>query len=278
MSIIEPLPPKLSINLRSPKVKQVNRLQQTFSTKLVLSRMAYEKDIVASILKLTAKGPVQKELVRKDARVKAQLLDETLRKFSENGLLRQRHDLVETSPSQRVNMAVQAIQLGADLEQVCKFLEWTEFEGMAAQAFQANRFRVLKNFRFKQAGRRWEIDVLGCKEPLVVCVDCKHWQRHWSAATLVKVVEAQVERTRAFADSLPNYYQKVGLAEWKTAKLIPLVLSLVSGPFKFHSNVPIVPVFQLQDFINGLPLEADSLTHFRKEPVKFEQKLTDYSK
>ena len=240
--------------------------------------MAYEKNIIFSILKLTAKGPVQKELLRKDTRLNAQLLAKTLAKLSESGLIRQQNDLVVTSSSQRVNMAVRAIKLGKDFEQICKFLEWTEFEGIAAQAFQANRFKVLRNFRFKHAGKRWEIDILGCKEPLIVSVDCKHWQRHWSAATLVKVVEAQVERTRAFADSLPNYYQKAGITEWKKATLVPLVLSLVPGPFKFHNNVPIVPVLQLQDFINELPLEAQSLTHFTKEPATFEHKLTEYTK
>lgn len=240
--------------------------------------MTYEREIIASILKLTANDPVQKELVRKDARVNAQLLDTSLERLVESGLLNQHHNLVETSSSQRVSMAVQAVKLGADLEKVCKFLKWTEFEGIAAQTFQANRFRVLRNFRFKHAEKRWEIDVIGCYEPLIVCVDCKHWQRHLGAATLVKVVQAQLERTKAFADSLQSYYQKIRIAEWKTAKIVPLVLSLVPGAFKFHNNVPIVPVLQLQDFINGLPLEVDSLTYFRKKLVNFEQKLTDYTK
>jgi len=240
--------------------------------------MTSEKDVIASLLRLTNTGPVQKELLRKDARVSVQVLDEALRKLFEGGFIRQKGGLVEASPSQRVSMTVQAIKLGADFERVCKFLEWKEFESIAAQAFQANGFRVLRNFRFRQAGKRWEIDVLSCREPLIVCVDCKHWRRGWSRAATVKAVEAQVERTRAFADALLNYYQKAQLTEWKSATLVPLILSLVHGPFKFYNNVPIVPVLQLRDFINELPLEVSSLTHFKKKHLKIERYLTDYSK
>jgi len=240
--------------------------------------MTSEKDVIASLLRLTNTGPVQKELLRKDARVSVQVLDEALRKLFEGGFIRQQRGLVEASPSQRVSMAVQAIKLGADFERVCKFLEWNEFESIAAQTFQANGFRVLRNFRFKHTEKRMEIDVLSCREPLIVCVDCKHWRRGWSRAATVKAVEAQIERTRAFADALPNYYQKARLTEWKSATLVPLILSLAPGPSKFHNNVPIVPVLQLQDFINELPLEVGSLTHFKKKCLKIEHYLTDYSK
>jgi len=240
--------------------------------------MAAERSVISSVLKLTGTGPVQKGLIQRDAKVTAFVVEETLRKLFEGGFIRQQRGLVEASPNQRVSMAVQALKLGADFERICKFLGWSEFEQIAAQAFQANGFRVLRNFRFKQAGKRWEIDVLGCREPLIVCVDCKHWRRGWSRVATVKAVEAQVERTRAFADSLFNYYQKARLTGWKSATLVPMILSLVPGPFKFHSNVPIVPVLQLPDFLNQLPLEASSLTHFKKKHLKSQRNLTNYSK
>jgi Holliday junction resolvase-like predicted endonuclease len=239
--------------------------------------MTHEKDIIVSVLKLTKTGTIQKEILKKDAHVSVQVLDEMLTKLSEARFIRQQRDLVEASPNQRVSMAVHAIQLGADFEQICKLLEWTEFESITAQAFHVNGFRVLKNFRFKHSGKRWEIDVISCREPLIVCVDCKHWRRGLSQAATVKAVEAQVERTRAFADALPNYYQKAQLTEWKSATLVPLVLSLVPGPFKFHSSVPIVPALQLQSFISELPFEVNSLTHFDKKLLIKDKKLTDYS-
>jgi len=240
--------------------------------------MTVEKDILASLLRLTRTGPVQEGLVKKDARVSVQVMENMLKKLSEARLIRRQRGLIGVSPSQRVGLAVQALKFGADFELICKLLEWTEFEGITAEAFEANRFRVLKNFRFRHVGKRWEIDVLGCRKPLIVCVDCKHWRHGWSRAAVVKAVEAHVERTRAFADAFPNYYQKAQLTEWKSATVIPMILSLVPGPFKFHNNVPIVPVLQLQGFINELPLEALSLTHFKIKTLKDSKNLTSLSK
>jgi len=238
--------------------------------------MAAEKGILVSLLRLTKTGVVQKELIKKDARVSVQVMESVLKKLSEAGLINQQRGLIEVSANQRVNLATHALKWGLDFEQICKLLQWTEFESIAAQAFQVNGFGVLKNFRFRHAKKHWEIDVLGFREPLIVCVDCKHWQRGWNRTATIKAAEAQVERTQAFADALPNYYQKARLTDWKSATLIPIVLSLIPGPFKFHNNVPIVSVLQLQDFISQLPLEVSSLSHFKKNHVRIEPKLTNY--
>lgn len=122
------------------------------------------------------------------------------------------------------------------------------------------------------------MDVIGFDEPLIMCIDCKHWRRRLNRSGLVKAVEAQVERTEAFGDVLHDYWRKTGLSEWKAATLVPLVLSLISGSQKFHNNVPIVSILQLQDFISTLPFEAHKLTHFAKLSLKPEQKLSDYCK
>lgn len=142
------------------------------------------------------------------------------------------------------------------------FLQWNEFENLAAGAFEANNFTVIKHFRFGWAGRRWEIDILGCKEPMVACVDCKHWRRGWRKSAIIRAVESQVERTQALTEVLPSLHKEVGLANWKRATLVPVVLSLVPGPSKFYTNVPIVPILQLQNFLNELPAHATSLTRF----------------
>jgi Holliday junction resolvase-like predicted endonuclease len=240
--------------------------------------MTCEKHVIISILRLTQTGPVSRELLGKDAHLDSALLNKLLTEFADNGLFQLRRNLIEVSPCQRVNLAFRAIMLGGDLEKVCRFLKWTEFEGVAAEALQESGFKVLRNFRFKRKGKRWEIDVIGFREPLVVCIDCKHWRRRLTHATLIKAVEAQLERTRAFADALPSYWTRTGLSKWKNALIVPLILSLVSGFLKFYNNVPIVSMLQLQDFINTLPLEAHLLTHFSKQSLHGEQKLTDYCK
>jgi hypothetical protein len=79
----------------------------------------------------------------------------------------------------------------------------------------------------------------------------------------MKAVEAQALRTKILADALLSLQREIGLVQWTQATLIPVVLSLVPGPLKFYNQVPIVPILQLQNFLNELPAHITSLTHFR---------------
>ena len=224
--------------------------------------MTVERNLLISVLKLTKTGPIEAKLVSRDAHIPTQVADQVLRKFSDVNLVKYVDELIEVSSNQRARMAIHAVKLGADIERVCNVLEWKEFENITATAFEADNYAVKKRFRFKWAGRRWEIDVLGCKKPLVACVDCKQWHRNWRRSAIIKTVELQVERTHALAEALVSLREKIGLVNWKQATLVPIVLSLVPSPFKFYSDVPIVPVLQLPDFLNELLAHINSLKHF----------------
>lgn len=226
--------------------------------------MNIERELIISILKLTKNGSISSVVVSKDAKIPSQIADNLLEKLQKGGLIYLRKNFVEADSLKRLKLVVRAIQLGADIERVSSFLQWKEFENIAAVAFERNGYSVKKNFRFKHAGRRWEIDVIGCKKPIAICVDCKHWHHGMYPSTLKKIVEEQVERTFALAESLPELIGRIGCASWDRIKLVPAVLLLVTGSFKFYDNVPIVPVLQLQDFSSQLPAYADSLKHFSK--------------
>jgi len=227
--------------------------------------MSIEKNLIISILKLTRDGPISNKLVNKDAKIPQQIAEKLLRKLQNEGLIYVQKQVIEADNLQRLKLAVHAIRLGADMENVTGFLRWQEFENMAAVAFERNNYSVTKNFRFKHAGRRWEMDVIGCRKPIAVCVDCKHWHRGLYPSALKRIVEEQVERTFALAESLSSLVGKIECASWDNVKLIPAVLSLVTGRFKFYDNVPVVAVLQLQDFLGQLPAYADLLKHFTKD-------------
>jgi Holliday junction resolvase-like predicted endonuclease len=226
--------------------------------------MSIERNLIISILKLTRDGPVSNKLVNKDAKIPQQIAEKLLRKLQNDGLIYVQKNVVEANSLQRVKLAVHAIHLGADIENVSSFLQWQEFENMAAIALEQNSYSVKKNLRFKHAGRRLEIDIVGCKKPIAICVDCKHWHRGLHPSALKKIVEEQVERTFALAESLSSFSGRIECASWDNVKLVPAVLSLVTGRFKFYDNVPIVAVLQLQDFLSQLPAYADSIKHFTK--------------
>lgn len=225
--------------------------------------MAIERNIMISILKLTKSRPVARELVARNANVPTQVSNEVLKKFRDAELIKWQDQTIEVSSNQRLKIAIHAIKSGADFERVCRVLEWIEFENLAATTFEANNFAVKRRFRFKWTQRKWEIDVLGCSEPLIVCVDCKHWSHGWQKSAIKKATEAQVLRTKVLAEALPSLQKKIGLVQWKHATLVPVVLSLVSGPLKFYKKVPIVPILQIQNFLNELPAYVTTLTYFR---------------
>ena len=225
--------------------------------------MIIEKDLIISVLKLTKDEPVSHELINKDAKMPFSTAQELLEKLQSEGLIYIRRGFVEADSLQRLKLAVKAVQLGADLEAVSSFLQWQEFESIATVAFEQNGYQVSKNLRFKHAGRKWEIDVVGCRKPLVVCVDCKHWHHGLYPSALKGIVKDQVERASALANTIPNPNIRISCVSWNKAIVIPVILSLVIGRSKFYDNVPVVPILQLQDFIHQLPAYVDNLRFFR---------------
>jgi hypothetical protein len=240
--------------------------------------MKIQRDILLRLLKLTKAGPSSRSHIAKAMNLPAEAIEEALSFFFEKGLFDEYNGLIEASPSQRLGMAMTALALGADFERVCSSLSWKEFEGVTGQAFEANGYRVIRNFHFKDLSRRWELDVLGLKQPIALCADCKHWKRGWRNAASASAVQAQIERTAALSEALPRYARVLRIESWTRARLVPVVLSLVKGPCKFYNGVPVVPVLQIQDFISEAPLGSGYLMHFDKKLLPETERLTDFAK
>jgi Holliday junction resolvase-like predicted endonuclease len=226
--------------------------------------MSVERNLIISLLKLTKEGPVLTELVNKEAHLPSATTKKLLGKLQNEGLVYLKQGSVELGSGSRLKLAVQAIALGADVEHVSNLLCWQEFEEITAIALKSNGYAVTNNVRFQQSRRRWEIDVVGCKKPLVVCIDCKHWQHAIAPSALKRIVDSQIERTRALANALPNPFLKLDCTRWGEAKFVPAILSLMPSASKFYADVPVVPILQLQDFLNQLPAYTETLRIFSK--------------
>jgi len=226
--------------------------------------MNIERKLIISILKLTKNGLISAEVVSKDAKMPSTVAKNLLKKCQNDGLVYLQNKVIKVDGLKRLKLAVRAIELGGDLERVSSFLDWKEFENIAAIAFERNGYSVKRNLRFKHVGRRWEMDIIACKKPIVVCVDCKHWHHGMYPSAIRRIVEEQIERTSALAESLPKLTEKIECTSWSTVKLVPAILSLTTARSKFYNKVPTVPVLQLQDFISQLPAYMDSLKHFSR--------------
>ncbi len=222
------------------------------------------RDMIISLLKLSKQGPVSHELLKNECKLPSQIMERLMKSLQDDGLIYLHDGFIETNKVQRLKLAVRALGLGADFERVSSFLDWKEFESAAAFAFQANEYEVMANLRFKHAGRRWEIDIVGCRRPIVICADCKHWRHGFHPSTIGKIIQEQVTRTLAFSESLPSARIKMKVASWSRARFVPLVLSLTPTRLKLNDGTPVVPIFQLHDFLIQLPMNVDSFRHFDK--------------
>ncbi len=228
-----------------------------------------------AILKLTKEDPILYETINKHVRLPSSSLKKLLQKLQNDGLVYVQGKKLEVTEAQRLELAVRALSRGADLENVSNLLQWKEFEAMAGIAFENNGYLTTKNLRFKHEARRYEIDVVGYRRPLVVCVDCKHWHHSIGKATLERIAKDQTARVRALASALPHPNVRLEFYSWSSARFVPVILSLVVGESKFCAGVPVVPILKLQDFLDQLPAYLESMAYIDLKPTK---KLSSHQK
>lgn len=223
--------------------------------------MLIEKNLIKSILKLTSRGDVLINSAAKDAKLSRGTSLPLIKQLKNRGLIIVTNKSIQVDLVMRVKLAIRAMELGSDIEDISNYLVWQEFEEIAAFGLTKNGFVTKKNVRFKYNSKRWEIDVIGCKKSIVVCIDCKQWHHRIGYAVSKKMVQKQINRVTAFAESLPNPTIDIECVNWEKAKFVPTILSLIPGDFKFIDDVPVVPVLQFQDFLLQLPAYISSLKH-----------------
>jgi len=215
------------------------------------------------IIKLTSSGKAEYGQIAEAVRISSDYVSKTLNSLAEEGYVKIEDGFVETSAEQRVDLAVQAIKEGADVEEACKVLGWVEFEDIILVVLKYNGFEVMKHFRFKSPKRRYEVDVLGLKGGVMLSIDCKHWKKGWQRAAVTRAVDAQIERSMALAQLLPSLKDKLKIGASGEIDIIPLIITLSEAPLKTFKDVPILPVYYLQNFLNTLPAYVEELATFK---------------
>jgi len=222
-----------------------------------------EREILAALLKKTMDYCQTKiEDISREVRIPSEPALEVLGKFLKEGLLKIRGNEIIVNEEQRLKIAVKAVSLGSDIERIARSLTWSEFEKLSMLAFEANDFTVKTNFHFTWQEKKWEIDIIGLKKPIVISADCKRWRQKWSGAASIRAVENQIERTRALAEASKNIMNKVGVDGWEYAYFIPIVLSLLPSQHKFYERTPIVPILQLKDFLQNIMVYINDVNKF----------------
>ena len=174
---------------------------------------------------------------------------EMLYTLVQNGIGVWNDDLVNFNiPNDRIQTALFAIKLGADVESVSEYLTWQDFESITGLFLQEKDFDVTKNLILTKP--RMEIDVVGTKMDIALLIDCKHWKT-MSKSALDEIVKKQVERVKRYVAD-------------KNMSALPAIVTLHQEEIQFIENVPIVPIMKLSSFLDEFVGNLDSLASIEK--------------
>ena len=174
---------------------------------------------------------------------------ELLYTLVQNGIGILHDDVVDFDiPNDRLQTALFAINLGADLEDVSEYLNWKDFESLTGIILEEKDFEVTKNLILTKP--RMEIDVVGKKMDIALLIDCKHW-KNMSKSALDEIVRKQIERVKHFVST-------------ENISALPVIVTLHQESIRFVGNVPIVPIMKLSSFLDEFVGNLDSLKSIEK--------------
>ena len=153
----------------------------------------------------------------------------------QNGIGKTIGNLVNFDNGDKIRTALLAIKNGIPIEEVSRYIDWKDFEGLVAEILDSNHFDVLRNFRMTKP--TMEIDVVGVRLGIALLIDCKHWKR-LSHSALETIVVKQVERVKHYVLSS------------KDVIAVPVIVTLYQEETSFINRVPIVPILQFSSFVD----------------------------
>ncbi len=163
----------------------------------------------------------------------------------------------------KVRVAIRALQLGEPNRPVLAALTWQEFEEFVAHVLTFHEFHVCHRFRFS-TNRRYEIDIVAGRKPVLFCIDCKQYGvRSGKASSLRTASENQLHRTQTLANHFAQFQAAVGCLDWQDAVLIPMLVTMMAEDIQFHDQIPIVPAALFNAFLLGYEEQLDSLRTIR---------------
>ncbi|MEM2504974.1 MAG: hypothetical protein QXV76_04975 [Candidatus Bathyarchaeia archaeon] len=162
-------------------------------------------------------------------------------------------DSLDDIDSSRFRVFLFLARYSQSLEDTASLLKWREFELFTSMILDSLGFDTFSNYRFKSLGRRWEIDVLGFRKPIIVAVDCKHMKRGYRSI-LSEAIDRHRARVEALALIVRHSFRRI-IDGWDSIKLIPVIVTLRRSGYTIVEGFPIVHISALNDFLDSaLPI------------------------
>jgi len=227
----------------------------------------FSRSLLASALSLSSDGKkCSLEDLGRAAKLPLAEVRIQARQLYDMGMLKLEDNIVTVDAEQRLGLALKVLNEGADFEKICRLLSWQEFENITVKSLEANGFSTIKHFAFRSQDRRREIDVVGTRHMLVVCLDCKHWMKGLRGAIAGEIVAKQVERVEGLASNR-KAKDRLGISAKNVAYFVPVIVSLIDAGPKFIDGVPIVPVLKLNSFLSSIDPYVEGLLTVKAKKV-----------
>jgi hypothetical protein len=228
--------------------------------------------LLQCILNETKDGAIDINETRKALKITEEAFNTIIDELRFSELIKVTDNKIIASLDQRLEIAVRAIKLGADFEEVSKSLVWLEFEELVARVFRENGYNTKSRYRFKAEGRRWEIDVLASSYPYIICAECKHYTSGMGNGTARNIIETHIEKTEILSKHIEEVAKKIGVQNWKNAILVPMTLTLSPTKMNIYRRVPSVSVFTLPSFLSEFQGYLERMIHYSVDIPEFKQK------
>jgi Restriction endonuclease len=154
----------------------------------------------------------------------------------------------EDEATSQVCAAYALLKMNVDVEQVARMMSWREFEELSSALIRASGFDVEENVYLTKP--RAQIDIVAYGTSYILCVDCKHWKRSQSSASLAKVASEQLNRSSLLRAKLED-----------GRPIVSVILSMSQPEGTFVQGVPVVPVRSLRSFLETLEGYSEYIDH-----------------
>ena len=156
--------------------------------------------------------------------------------------------------SARFKLAFEAVRQGG-LQRVARALTWQEFEAFTEECLQSVGFETQKGLIVKDDSRRWQIDVIAKKNPMILAIDCKHWESPGYESKLSRAAEHQKLALQAFIHQMSER----GEVESEGLLALPMILTLFEPRVRFVGSVVVLSIEQFADFLERVSPFASEL-------------------
>jgi len=212
------------------------------------------KVIKAIIVRFLSKGYSEVNELIKNTSIPYNVLVNTLRKFEELNLIKIVNKRLE--PINLWELLVWSIANNVyDPEYLLGYVDWRMFEMFVCEVLKRMGYNVTRGFRFKHAGRLFEVDIIASHNSRVLAIDCKHWSRS-RISQLRNAITKHLERVKMFSKISSI---KLGLQ----GTIYPVIVVWKDIPLRIIDGVAIVSIFRFRDFIVNIWNYQNLLVSFK---------------